>query len=80
MGIPATREQGRRLTLSTYRHKPLRNAHWLRTRKAIVELEKEPNGWAAHMQRQLLEARDIAAHGCRATGGLAPVCVDMAAA
>ena len=32
------------------------NAHLLRNLEEIVELEKAPDGWAARMQRLLLEA------------------------
>ena len=48
------------------------NAHLLRNLEEIVELEKEPDGWAARMQRLLLEARDAAAHWCDTTGGPVP--------
>ena len=48
------------------------NAHLLRNLEEIVELEKEPDGWAARMQRLLLEARDTAAHWHGTTGGPVP--------
>ena len=35
-------------------------------------MEREPDGWAARMQRLLLEARDAAAHRCDTTGGPVP--------
>jgi len=59
----------------------LYNAHRLRNLEAIIELEKEPDGRAAHMQLPLLEARDIAAHRYEAAGGPvpAPVRADTAA-
>ena len=48
------------------------NAHLLRNLEEIVELEKEPDGWAACMQRLLLKARDDAVHWCDTTGGPVP--------
>ena len=51
------------------------NAHLLRNLEEIVELEKAPDGWAARMQRLLLEARDVAAHWCETTGGPVPAAV-----
>ena len=48
------------------------NAHLLRNLEEMVELEKAPDGWAARMQRLLLEARDVAAHWGEATGGPVP--------
>ena len=48
------------------------NAHLLRNLQEIVELEQEPEGWAARMQRLLLAARDTAAHWCDTTGGPVP--------
>ena len=48
------------------------NAHLLRNLEEIVEAEREPDGWAARMQRLLLEARDAAAHRCDTTGGPVP--------
>ncbi len=45
------------------------NTHLLRNLEEIVELEQAPDGWAARMQRLLLEARDIAAHWHDTTGG-----------
>ena len=58
------------------------NTHLLRNLEEIVELEKEPDGWAARMQRLLLEARDFAAHWHEKTGGPVPEAVraDPAAA
>ena len=58
------------------------NAHLLRNLEEIVELEKEKDGWAARMQRLLLEARDAAAHRAAATGGPVPETLrrEMAAA
>ena len=44
------------------------NAHLLRNLQEMVKLEQAPDGWAAHMQRQLLEGRGIAIHGCETTG------------
>ncbi len=48
------------------------NAHLLRNLEEIVELEQAPDGWAARMQRLLLQARDTAAHWCDTTGGPVP--------
>ncbi len=48
------------------------NAHLLRNLEEIVEQEKAPDGWAARMQRLLLEARDLAAHWDDTTGGPVP--------
>ncbi len=48
------------------------NAHLLRNLQEIVELEKQPEGWAARLQRLLREARDTAAHWGTATGGPVP--------
>ena len=48
------------------------NAHLLRNLEEIVELEKTPDGWAARMQRLLLEARDTARHWGATTGGPVP--------
>ena len=56
------------------------NVHLLRNLKEIVELEKEPDGWAARMQRLLLEARDTAAHWHGKTDGLVPTSVRAATA
>ena len=51
------------------------NAHLLRNLEEIVELEQEPDGWAARMQRLLLEARDTAVHWYGTTGGPVPEAV-----
>ena len=58
------------------------NAHLLRNLEEIVEWEKEPDGWAARMQRRLLEARDVATHWPGTIGGPVPeaVCRETAAA
>ena len=48
------------------------HAHLLRNLEEIVELEEAPDGWAARMQRWLLEARDLADHWCETTGGPVP--------
>ncbi|MCY3659589.1 MAG: IS66 family transposase, partial [Caldilineaceae bacterium] len=48
------------------------NAHLLRNLEEIVELEKAPDGWAARMQRLLLESRDVAAYWSDTTGGPVP--------
>ena len=45
------------------------NVHLLGNLQEIVELEKEPDGWAARMQRRLLEARIFAVHWCEAAAG-----------
>ena len=46
------------------------NAHLLRNLEEIVE--QEPDGWAARMQRLLLEVRDTADHWHGKTGGPVP--------
>ena len=56
------------------------NAHLLRNLEEIVELEQEPDGWAARMQRLLLEARDTAAHWHGTTGGPVPAAIRAATA
>ena len=56
------------------------NAHRLRNLEEIVELEQEPDGWAARMQRRLHEARDTAAHWYETTGGPVPEPVRAATA
>ena len=40
--------------------------------REIVELEKDPDGRAAHIQRLLLGARDVTAHWFDTTGGAVP--------
>lgn len=45
------------------------NAHLLRNLQEIVELEEEPNGWAARLQRLLHEARRCARGFRMVTGG-----------
>ena len=55
-------------------HHGLCNVHLLRKLEEVsVELEKEPDRWAAHMQRQLLEARDVVTYWGETTGGPVPV-------
>ena len=48
------------------------NAYLLRNLEEIVELEKEPDGRAARMQRLLLETRDVTTYWGEATGGPVP--------
>ena len=55
----AVHDRFARLLERPWRTRPVHalcNAHLLRNLEEIVELEKEPDGWAARMQRLLLEA------------------------
>ena len=56
------------------------NAHLLRNLQEMVEWEQDPDGWAVRMQRRRLEARDVAAHWHRTTGGLVPASIRQATA